>query len=73
MKINKNQLLRNKILDDLSKKRSVITHDDYFDVCTKKDFTDQMNYLKTLTGIEIRHFWRSHYKHSATAYRVSYK
>lgn len=69
---SKARLVRSKILDDLSNKCPVIAYDDYIDVCTNKDFTNQINYIKKLLDIDIKHFWLSCYKHSATAYRVTY-
>ena len=72
MKNTKIRLVRNKILDDLSNKRPVIAYDDYTEVCTNKDFTNQINYVKRMLGADIEHFLLGYYKHSATAYRVNY-
>lgn len=72
MKNTNIRLVRNKILDDLSNRCPVIAYDDYIDVCTNKDFTNQINYIRNLLGADIKHFWLSYYKHSATAYRVNY-
>lgn len=66
-------LVRNKILDALSAKKQVLSYEDYAELCTSKQFADQLRHIKDALGIETKFFNKSHYLIHQAAYRVNYK
>ncbi|WP_198333683.1 hypothetical protein [Psychrobacter namhaensis] len=66
------RLVRNKILDDMSTKKQVLSYEDYAELCTRKQFKRQIQYIKDTLGIEIKFFNKSHYFNHQAAYRVIY-
>ncbi|MGP5535038.1 hypothetical protein ACTXMF_10675 [Psychrobacter celer] len=64
--------VRNKILDDISSKKRVLTYDEYAEFCTRRQFSGQVRYISKMLDIRASFFHRDNYLISSGAYRVFY-
>lgn len=66
------RIVHDRILDDMMAKKEVLSYEDYSELCTRKQFSGQVRYIRDLLNLDTEFFHKSYYTECSGAYRVFY-